>query len=974
MWTRALDRSVRWSLVLLTTTAAAVHAEETPKWIGPPREATDVCTIACSFETPPVRSARLYAVADFCDAEFFLGAERVAVRRAYETPVDVDVFDFLRAGTSGLRVVLKPVDGPTALFVRLDLELADGTRRTVRSDRTWTLRATGGDEPRPVTVFGSVARFPWGDRAADVSISPWDDYTQWKRAQGDAEATGAATFDLPEGYEIELVHAATDAEGSWVATTFDPEGRVIVAREKRGLLRITLPDEDGQAARVETVNDTLHECRGLVFLDGGLYAMANVDHSLFRLRDSNGDDRFDTVEKLSTLDGDNGHGRNQLTVGPNGRLYAIFGDSVFEPKAARSLPPVPASPTSTERTRSGFLARFDLETREWEVVARGLRNPYGVAFNEHGDPFTYDADAEYDMGSPWYRPTRVLQLVPGGDYGWRRVTRQWPPYDPDRPDMPQPTLDIGKGSPTAVAFGRGSQFPPEYRRAMFALDWAYGRVLAVHLEPRGAGYAGRAEVFLRGRPANVTDLAFGPDGAMYFVTGGRGTQSALYRVAYHGERTQVASPTRQQRDRRQHAARSRVRRRALETVDEHPIAELWKDLGDPDPWTRHAARVAVESRPVEQWVERALGDTQSVSAAEGLLALARVGGEEYRQAVVERVLELPTHEWPERERLTVMFVLDRCLPAAVDGPLAKRVLRWLDPRYPGRSAEWNRQASLLLRRLDAPQLVDRTLPLLLAAETQEDRIHYAFVLRDVREGWDERSRRTYFEQLRRFDEFVGGEGMPTFRKLVQTAALASVPEAERPAYERRLTSAVEPTEVPVRSRVVRKWTQADLDDGLDAVRRGRDYESGRRAFLAARCSACHRVEGRGGVLGPDLATVSRRFAPRDVLRSILEPSRVVAETYRQTTFVLADGRVVTGRPLPGDYRAANLRIGTDPLDPTKVVEFSKSLVEEHRVSPVSPMPKGLLNVLERDEILDLLAYLEAAGDPKHPAFRKRDGD
>jgi hypothetical protein len=80
--------------------------------------------------------------------------------------------------------------------------------------------------------------------------------------------------------------------------------------------------------------------------------------------------------------------------------------------------------------------------------------------------------------------------------------------------MPQPTLDIGKGSPTAVAFGTKSHFPPRYREALFALDWAYGRIVAVHLAPRGSSYHAAAETFLRGQPLNVTDIEFGADGAM----------------------------------------------------------------------------------------------------------------------------------------------------------------------------------------------------------------------------------------------------------------------------------------------------------------------------------------------------------------------------------------------------------------------------------------------------------------------------
>ena len=106
-----------------------------------------------------------------------------------------------------------------------------------------------------------------------------------------------------------------------------------------------------------------------------------------------------------------------------------------------------------------------------------------------GDLFTYDADAEFDMGSPWYRPTRVDQLVSGTDFGWRGVTGKWPPYFPDHADNALPTLDIGRGSPTAVAFGTNSNFPPDYRRALFILDWAYGRIVAVNLAPAATAIA-----------------------------------------------------------------------------------------------------------------------------------------------------------------------------------------------------------------------------------------------------------------------------------------------------------------------------------------------------------------------------------------------------------------------------------------------------------------------------------------------------
>src|SRR5262249_3770492 len=139
----------------------------------------------------------------------------------------------------------------------------------------------------------------------------------------------------------------------------------------------------------------------------------------------------------------------------------------------------------------------------------------------------------------WYHPTRVLHLVPGGDYGWRRGTGVLPVWSADT--LPS-VVDIGLSSPTAVKFGTRSRFPEPWRSALFILDWAYGKMHGVHLQRVGGSYTGRAELFLKGRPLNVTGLDFGPDGAMYLVTGGRRTESGLYRVKWNGAEPNSSQP------------------------------------------------------------------------------------------------------------------------------------------------------------------------------------------------------------------------------------------------------------------------------------------------------------------------------------------------------------------------------------------------------------------------------------------------
>ena len=75
------------------------------------------------------------------------------------------------------------------------------------------------------------------------------------------------------------------------------------------------------------IDDTLQECRGLVWKDGALYANANRSKALYRLRDTNGDDQFDDIVLLQETERSGGHGRNDLALGPEGDIHAIHGDS-----------------------------------------------------------------------------------------------------------------------------------------------------------------------------------------------------------------------------------------------------------------------------------------------------------------------------------------------------------------------------------------------------------------------------------------------------------------------------------------------------------------------------------------------------------------------------------------------------------------------------------------------------------------------
>src|ERR1041385_4746435 len=158
-----------------------------------------------------------------------------------------------------------------------------------------------------------------------------EDYNQWKQALNTNAATASEFITSRPGFAVELLRSAQPGEGSWVAMTFDPRGRIVIAREDRGLLRLTLPTQAVPVFRLETINTNLLECRGLLFAYDALYANANNSRGLYRLRDTRGSDQFDEVTLLKSTPGGVGHGRNQLTLGPDGMIYSIHGDDVRLP-------------------------------------------------------------------------------------------------------------------------------------------------------------------------------------------------------------------------------------------------------------------------------------------------------------------------------------------------------------------------------------------------------------------------------------------------------------------------------------------------------------------------------------------------------------------------------------------------------------------------------------------------------------------
>jgi hypothetical protein len=799
------------------------------------------------------------------------------------------------------------------------------------------------------------------------------DYDQWKEALKVQRATAARHVTALPGFEVDLLRTASKAEGSWVSLEFDGKGRLLIGREGPGILRLTLPRWQLGRTKVEVINDVLEECRGLLWAHGSLYANANNSKGFYRLRDTTNDDQFDEVTLLRKTGGGVGHGRNSIAFGPDGFIYLTHGNDVllpdgFKPSSAstyRRYEPDQLLPCDWNRLLfnkgvqppAGHIIRTDSDGKRWEMIAGGFRNPYGLAFNPDGELFVYDADMEWDEGTPWYRPTRVNHVVSGADYGWRQGTDKWPAYFPD--SLPS-NGDIGLGSPTAIAFGSGSHFPVPYRDALFILDWAYGKIIAVHLSSEGASYRGRAEEFVTGRPLNVTGMDFGPDGAMYFVTGGRRTRSGLYRVRYTGSES---SPLGQATD--VGAKRARALRRQLERFHSHQSIEgvglAWEHLGSDDPWIQHAARVALENQPLAQWQLPALTESDTRKALPALLALARVGEAGVQSQLFARLNDLPWEGLTARWQLLALraYQLGFTRMGVGQADDRKTIIKKIVAASE-ESAELRMEVSRLLIFLKAPGIIPGLLNYVVDAKSPEERLFYLFHMRHIAEGWTLAHRRAYFAWLKKMTESGGVPQLQLSYKHIVADALAKVPPGDR----EQIAAMFEPETKPVSSesgalakrKLVAEWTMADFTN-LEGGLAKRDLANGRRVLKAAACLACHRFGEEGLFLGPDLTAIGARFDVRAMLESILEPSRVIDDKYRNVALTTRAGELIEGRLVA--ERAKSLLVAPNPYQPTVTREIQRSAIATRRDSAFSPMPVGLLDRFSWEEVLDLLAALQA---------------
>jgi putative heme-binding domain-containing protein len=1011
------------SLFVATLVAAAAAAPKAagpkpdparnpvPSWIWA-NQAKENQTVwfRASFDvanTSDVKNARLWMTCDN-QATVYLNGSDVASNPIWQVPVTKNVRNALRNGRNVIAVQAKNENANAGFIAKLEVTLNDGKMIWLVTDADkWRVgeelekgweqfdhNDSGWTKPRVVTKYGGP---------------PWDKLPREGFAGVETKATPAEDLHILPGFKAELLYSVPKAtENSWVSMTTDPKGRLIVCGETGPMFRVDVVGKKPDEIKTEKIDVPLGFAQGLNWAYDSLYVTVNGGgiagngSGVYRVTDTDNDDKLDKVEKLFEVHMAGEHGPHATRLGPDGKIYLVAGNFSPLPEGISSTSPhhnwaedqlLPRNPDGGGHdphvmAPAGWVIRFDKDGKNRELLCAGMRNTYDIDFNPDGELFAYDSDMEWDTGTPWYRPTRVLLAVSGGEYGWRNGTGKWPEYSPDSLG---PVVNTGLGSPVGITFGTVAKFPARYQRALFLGDWAYGNVYAAHITPEGAGYRATFEKFLYGKPFGVTDVVINPaDGNMYVTIGGRGSQSGLYRISYVGdESTAKAEPVVDKA-----ASEARAIRHKLESFHGHQdpgaVEFLWQYLGSNDRYLRYAARVALEWQNLDEWRQRALDERNPTPSINALVALIRAAcvsdgqrpdktmafkpSPQLLREVLNSLGELPVRNLSEAQSLEALRALRLAFvrlgpPEPSD---AQAVIASLDAIYPSQSSSVNREVSQLLAYLQAPSVVAKSMKLLAEASTQEDQLHYVLAVRFVKTGWTPELRRQYFTWLNVAQQkYVGGHSFGNFIIRIREDAKSTLSEAERKdletllkgpqANDASLAQAVAPRQF------VRNWQMSDLVPVITEATYGRNFEKGKAAFAAAQCAKCHRFGNEGGATGPDLTGAGNRFSPRDVLESIIEPSKVISDQYRPTEFLTKSHQVISGQIEAED--AQTLTIRANPLS-TETVKLKKTDIAKRQPARLSLMPEGLIDTFTEQEILDMVAYIRSGGSKDDKAFKK----
>ncbi len=851
-----------------------------------------------------------------------------------------------------------------------------------------------------------------------------------------AENETAIAFNVPEGFELEeLYHPSAQGQGSWVALAQGPDNMLFACDQRGKIYTLKTPDTGSQIAvsEVDSLDLQIGEAHGLLWAHNSLYVAVNKKwdddvpdseengSGVYRILDSDSDGKLDQITMLLQLEGRGEHGPHSFALAPDGEhIYFIAGNHTIIPDQLLKNSRLPTNwgednliepyldargHANDIKAPGGWISKFNAEGTEWELISAGYRNPFDIAFNQDGELFTYDSDMEWDIGMPWYRPTRICHVTSGSEYGWRTGSGKWPAYYPDNLPAVQ---NMEQGSPTAVLSGAKLSFPPKYRNGLLVMDWSFGTLYFVELIPKGSSYSGKKEEFLSGTPLPLTDMVAGTDGHLYFATGGRGLDSRVYRLRYTGPNKEMSEAIADSDAKEARELRHRLEDYHTQQDDAKAISMAVGHLNHPDRFVRYAARLALEHQTVDSWKYLFTQETDFQKSIEMAIALAHQGDENLQSTVLHKLNTIPLEQLSDYDKTALLRAYSLSFIRMGTPKEQDRIAtaRKLKSYFPHASNVVTRELGQLLLYLK-DEGATKALVQLLEKHTKEktitegvellseeatmrseqygpvirevlakmppsESIYYGMLLSRASEGWTKDLREKYFLWFYDVLGAKGGMSFKAYMENVRQQAMANVPEREKEYFEELSgvylsSDAMADLPQPIGPGInftgddIGRITWGDATDSYNGT-----LEAGKRAYQAGMCVLCHRMRGEGGAAGPDLTQAYTKFSGSELLYAIYSPNDAISDQYANTLLHLKDGKKIAGRIK--SEKGDSISLMPNPFNESYTVQFAKSEVEKRELSPVSPMPAGLLNRLNEQEILDLYAYLLSGGDGTHEIY------
>ena len=362
---------------------------------------------------------------------------------------------------------------------------------------------------------------------------------------------GLAQIKLPKGFRVQTF--AQDLQEP-NALTFDDAGNLYYTEAVDGnIVRLRDTNGDSVADEKKVFASGFKNPRGLAWHDGMLYVSNRgpietpIDPKnvfigqINTLRDTNGDGVADEnkiiLDKLFSLDIQ--HSNNGIRFGPDGKLYLAIGGPRVGQLELKGDTYWYQGQTRDDWQYAGIL-QMDADGKNPKLYARGLRNPYDVAFGADGKLYASDNG---DETIPMPDGDELNLIREGADYGYPYFFG----YPPAWSDTRTPLVRFEPhAAPTGVVVYDADKFPQEFRgNILTALYWhgepgsIYRQVTRTFQTEEEGKKIWKTDSFVEGldRP---TALAIGPDGALYIadMRGGKADADfpgAIYRVTYEGK-------------------------------------------------------------------------------------------------------------------------------------------------------------------------------------------------------------------------------------------------------------------------------------------------------------------------------------------------------------------------------------------------------------------------------------------------------